>query len=374
MRFLHVADLHIGRRLSGFSLEQEQRYALEQILLMAREQADAVLIAGDLYDKSQPSGAAVEMVSWFLTELSRLAKPVFLISGNHDSPQQVAYCAGLLSGAQVHVAGAFEGHVPCHVLTDEHGPVHVHLLPYLRPVQVKQALPQQDITTYDDAVRAVLSGMQLDPQARHVLVMHQFLAGGTRSDSEMVPLGGVDAVDPHLFDAFDYVALGHLHSPQRMAGGKMCYSGSPYKYSLSEEHQRKAALLVTLGQKGQLQVDALPLQLLRDVRSVRGPLQQLLLAQRSDDYVYAQLTDPIMPLDPGGALLSIYPNLVGYRMAELQGGTGEFTGTTLDESKSPLEHFVDFYVAQNGSEPQPEHMAIMRRIIAEAQEDAHETA
>lgn len=372
MRFLHVADLHIGRRLSGFSLEAEQRYALEQMVAWAREQADAVLIAGDLYDKPQPSGAAVEMVSWFLTELAQLGKPVCLISGNHDSPQQVAYCRGLLQGAKVYAAGAFDGHVPCVRLRDAYGEVHVHLLPYLRPVQAAQALGRE-VVTQEDAIRAALDSVALDPNARHVLVMHQFIAGGARSESEMVPLGGSDAVSPALLTRFDYVALGHLHSPQQFLQGRLCYSGSPYKYSLSEERQRKAALLVTLREKGALDIQKLPFRMIRDVRSVRGPLAGLLRAPRSEDYVYAELTDEVTPLDPGGALVTVYPNLVGYRMALREGG-GAFTEAAAAPDKPPIAHFAEFYRAQYGQEPTPEHMDIMRRIILAAQEEAHETA
>lgn len=372
MRFLHVADLHIGRRLSGFSLEAEQKFALEQIIMWAREKADAVLIAGDLYDKSQPSGGAVEMVSWFLTELSRPQKPVFVISGNHDSPQQIAYCRGLLESAQVHVAGVFDGNVPHHTLTDEHGTVHVHLLPHVRPFQAAPFFPDRVIQSYEDAMRAVLSGVAVDPAQRHVLLMHQFIAGGTRSESEMVPLGGLDAVNPALFEAFDYVALGHLHSPQRMGGGRMCYSGSPFKYSLSEEHQQKAALLVEMKEKGSIQIDRLPYAMIRDVRSVRGKLSDLLRMPRSDDYVYAELADEIAPLDPAGALLTLYPNLVGYRMMNAMGGGSSFEEVAMDEQKSPLDHFADFFRAQNGTDPAEDHLKIMRRIISEAGEQTHE--
>lgn len=373
MRFLHVADLHIGRRLSGFSLEAEQKHALAQIIGWAREKADAVLIAGDLYDKSQPSGAAVDMVSWFLTELAALQKPVFVISGNHDSPQQIAYCRGLLAGAQVHVAGSYEGEVPRYTLTDAYGPLHIHLLPHVRPFPTAQFFPDRPIHSYEDAVRAALSTVEINTDDRNVLMLHQFIAGGTRSDSEMVPLGGLDAVRPDLFDEFDYVALGHLHGPQRMGGGRLCYSGSPYKYSLSEERQRKAALLVDIREKGNVQIETLPYTMIRDVRSVRGTLSELLRASRSDDYVYAELTDEVTPLDPGGALLTLYPNLVGYRMVSALGGESVFEEMAMDEQKSPLDHFRDFYKAQNGAEPGAEHLAIMRRIIREA-EETHEAS
>ncbi len=372
MRFLHVADLHVGRRLSGFSLEAEQQYALEQIIMMARERADAVLIAGDLYDKSQPSGAAVEMVSWFLTELAKLNKPVFVISGNHDSPQQIAYCRGLLAGAQVHVAGTFEGNVPCVTLEDAYGPLRIHLLPHVRPFQASGFFPGVNVQTYEDAVRAALDTIRLDTTQRNVLLLHQFIAGGTRSESEMVPLGGLDAVGRDLFVGFDYVALGHLHSPQRMAGDRMCYSGSPFKYSLSEEHQHKAALLVELAEKGSLSVERLPYKTIRDVRSVRGNLVDLLRAPRSEDYVYAELTDEVTPLDAGGALLTVYPNLVGHRMLNAHTADAAFIETVMDEQKSPLDHFADFFRAQNGTEPDDTHIAIMQRIIKQAGEDMHE--
>lgn len=378
MNFLHVSDLHIGKKLCGKSLIEDQRHILGQILEMASApDIDAVLVAGDLYDKAQPGGEAVELVGGFLTDLAKLGKPSFIVSGNHDSPEQVAYCEGILSGASIHVSPALGAAPERHVLRDEWGEVHVYLLPFVRPAQVRRAFPDraQQVHSYADAVRAVVEEMQIDPAARNVLVAHQFVVGGAApqlTDSEERMVGGVDAVPADVFSAFDYVALGHLHAPQQAGSARVRYAGSPLKYSLSEERQRKAALKLCLGPKGpdgaDLRVEALPYRPLRDVRSLRGTLQKLTEGSEiCKDYVFVTLTDELPPLDPVGSLLQSYMNLVQWRM---EGRRGEGAPIALErvEEKDPLEHFVDFFRAQNdGREPSRAQMALMRQIVEEAE-------
>ncbi|MDO5324213.1 MAG: exonuclease SbcCD subunit D [Clostridia bacterium] len=385
MNFLHVSDLHIGKKLCGKALRDDQRHILAEILEMAAApEIDAVLVAGDLYDKPQPSGEAVELVGIFLTELAKLGKPCFIVSGNHDSPEQVAYCERILSGASIFVSPAFNAAPARHVLRDEFGELHLYLLPFVRPMQVRRAFPERaaEIRSYADAVRVAVEEMHIDPAARNVLVAHQFVVGATApelTDSEERMVGGVDAVPAEVFDGFDYVALGHLHAPQRVRGERVRYAGSPLKYSLSEERQRKAALKVHLGAKGEdgasLEVEKLPYHPLRDVRSLRGTLAELTAdAGVCRDYVFVTLTDELPPLDPVGSLLQSYPNLVQRRMENSRTGGGAPIPLERVEEKSPLEHFVHFFRAQNnGQEPNAAQMALLRRVVEEAEVNRNAT-
>ena len=371
MRFLHLSDLHIGRRMNGFSLLEDQAAMLEQALLLAK-QADAVLLAGDLYDKAQPSAEAIRMMSGFLVRLSRLGKPVFAISGNHDSPEQVAYCRELLGECGVWMSQTFDGSLSAHVLRDEWGEVRVWLMPFIRPAGVKPYFPQ--VKTYEDAIRAALSTAQRDASARHVLVAHQYVSGAEVCESEMRLIGGLDQVSLGAFDGFDYVALGHLHSPQQMAQGRVCYAGSPLKYSLSEEKQRKSALMVTLGSKGQLSVEKHPFQPLHDVRTVTGRLKEVAAPEQySEDYVYAVLTDEEVLLDPLGALRMTYPRLLGMRICNSRSNEESAEVENTDaENVTPLEHFERFYALQNrDTQPDEERMQVMRQIIEKAEEMRH---
>lgn len=385
MNFLHVSDLHIGKKLCGKSLMDDQRHILAEILEMAAApEIDAMLVAGDLYDKSQPSGEAVELVGIFLTELAKLGKPCFIVSGNHDSPEQVAYCERILSGASIFVSPAFNAAPARHVLRDEFGELHLYLLPFVRPMQVRRAFPERaaEIRSYADAVRVAVEEMHIDLAARNVLVAHQFVVGATApelTDSEERMVGGVDAVPAEVFDGFDYVALGHLHAPQRVRGERVRYAGSPLKYSLSEERQRKAALKVQLGAKGEdgasLEVEKLPYHPLRDVRSLRGTLAGLTAdADVCMDYVFVTLTDELPPLDPLGSLLQSYPNLAQLRMENSRTGGDAPIPLERVEEKSPLEHFVHFFRAQNnGQEPNAVQMALLRQVVEEAEVNRNAT-
>ena len=376
MTFLHVSDLHIGKKLCGRSLAEDQRHILREILEMAAQaDVDAILVAGDVYDKSQPSGEAVEMAGNFLSALARLGKPAFIVSGNHDSAEQIAYCRGILSAANIFTSAAPSNAPARCALRDAHGEVRVHLLPFLRPAQARRAFPERaaEIVDYASALRVAVESMELDPSVRNVLVAHQFVVGGEMilTDSEERMVGGVDAVPAAIFDAFDYVALGHLHAPQRAGSDRVRYAGSPLKYSLSEERQKKAALKVTLGPKGKPpRIEAMPYHPIRDVKRVRGALRELAAAPApDDDYAFVTLTDELPPIDPVGALLQAYPNLCQLRVENSRTGeAGELAAAGRVEDLSPLEHFVRFYAAQNnGQAPSDAQMALLRRAIERAE-------
>ena len=386
MNFLHVSDLHIGKKLMGKSLREDQRCVLGQIVDMAaRADIDVVLIAGDLYDKSQPSGDAIGMADDFLTALAEVGKPVFIISGNHDAAEQVAYGNRMLKHSGIYVAPVFEGALERHVLKDAYGEVHIYMLPFVRPAQVRRAFPSRaaEIRSYADAVRVALEETCLDPGVRNVVLAHQYVVGGELAqlaDSEDHMVGGVDAIPAELFDAFDYVALGHLHSPQKIGSDRVRYAGSPLKYSQSEERQKKAALRIEMGEKREghacLQAQALEYAPLHDLKSVRGTLEELTSIDGIDtDYVFVTLTDERPPLDAVGSLLLSYPNFVQLRMENSRTQAKEAAECQVDvQRRSPLEHFMDFFAAQNnGQTPDDAQIAMMRQLICEAEEEMHAT-
>ena len=301
MRFIHLADLHIGKRVNGFPMLEDQRYILEQILERTKESAaDAVIIAGDIYDKPVPSAEAVDLFDDFLVGLTKLGVMVFLISGNHDSAERISYAGRLLRESQVYISPRFDGTIHPISVSDDYGIVNVYLIPYIHPSLVRNAWPEEKIGSYDDAMRVLLEKSGADPNARNLAVVHQFVTAGGQSpeetDSEEKHVGGLDNVDASAFDAFDYVALGHLHGPQRIGRDTIRYAGSPLKYSFSEEKQNKSITLAELKEKGKVTYDLLPLEAKRDLRTVRGTFEEVTSPEftarrKGDDYYRVILTD-----------------------------------------------------------------------------------
>ena len=297
MRFLHLSDLHLGKRVCEFSMLEDQRYILEEILTLLDETpVDGVLLAGDLYDKPVPPAEAVRLLDWFLTQLAARKLPVFAISGNHDSADRVAFGSALLADSRVYVSPVFTGAPHPIPLQDAHGTVDVYLLPFLKPAMVRHVWPDEPIESYNDALACVLRHCTPDPGHRSVLVAHQFVAGAAACESEEPSVGGVDSVDAALFDAFDYVALGHLHSPQKVGRETLRYCGTPLKYSFSEAGQRKSATFVELDAKGEVHITTAPLTPRHDLRGLRGSYMELTDRRcyegtAVDDYLYITLTD-----------------------------------------------------------------------------------
>lgn len=354
MEFLHLADLHIGKRVNGFSLLEDQRYLLEQIAALAQErQVDGVLVAGDLYDKPVPPAEAVGLLDEFFTRLARGGIPVFAVSGNHDSPERLGFGARLLAEEGIHLAASYEGARAPVLLEDPWGTVAVYLLPYLKPALVRHHHPEAGVTTYEEAVAWALAQWQLDPARRNVLVAHQFVTGGTTCQSEEHSVGGLDQVPGELFDGFDYVALGHLHGPQQVGRETVRYAGSPMKYSFSECRQVKSAALVTLEEKGRGNVELLPLRPLRDLREIRGTYETVTARSfyqgtPTEDYLHLILTDQEDVPQAMGKLRAIYPNLMKLSYDNLRTqSVGEILGAAQPEERSPLALFRDFYQLQN---------------------------
>ena len=378
MKFLHLADLHLGKRVNGFSMLEDQAHILRQILaILDDEQPDGVLIAGDVYDKSVPSVEAVELLDDFLTELRARGVPVLLISGNHDSPERLAFGGRVMDSCGIHISPVYNGALAPVTLHDEFGPVHVWLLPFVKPAHVRRWFPDADIESYTDAVAEAVAHMDIDTAARNVLVTHQFVTGGARSGSEELSVGGTDNVDSGVFAPFDYVALGHLHGAQHIGRETIRYAGSPLKYSFSEARQHKSVTVVTLGEKGDVQVRTAALTPLRELREIRGSYDELTARSFYEhttyrsDYLHLILTDEQDVFDAMSRLRTIYPYLMtlDYDNARTRAAGGMSVPAGM-ERRTPLELFEALYKRQNHqpmSEVQREYIAQLMEQIMEVQ-------
>ena len=370
MKLLHLSDLHLGKRVNGFSMLEDQRVILTQIVDLAEEEkVDAVLLAGDLYDKPVPPAEAVTLLDGFLTRLSGGGIPVFAISGNHDSPERLAFATRLLAGEGIHLTAQYQGPQPPFLLQDEYGDVAIYALPYLKPALVRHWNPEADIASYEEAVSYALGQWAVDKTRRNVLLAHQFVTGGVTCESEERSVGGVDQIPAPLFAAFDYVALGHLHGPQSVGRPTLRYSGSPLKYSFSECGHEKSVTLVTLREKGQVEIQALPLTPCRDLREIRVTYEEVTAKSfyqgtNREDYLHVILTDEEDVPEAMGKLRTIYPNLMklSYDNRRTQ-GVAEVTGAERPEEKTPLELFQDFYQLQNNQPMAPQQEALVRQLM-----------
>lgn len=399
MKFIHLADLHIGKRVNAFPMLEDQRYILKQILTILREEQPdgGVILAGDIYDKAIPSAEAVELFDEFLTQLAALRLRVFIIAGNHDSPERIAFGNRLMDRSGIYLSPVYDGHVKRITCPDTAStvtlsaanavdldtgtypvesastsaaastcpPVDVYLLPFLKPANVRRFYPEETIESYTDAIRVAIAHMDIDPTHRNLLVTHQFVTGASRSDSEDISVGGSDNVDASVFAPFDYVALGHLHGPQQMGeeGGPVIrYAGTPLKYSFSEARHHKSVTVVEIGEKKadgvvDVCIGTRELRPLHDMREIRGSYEELTLRANyegtaTDDYIHATLTDEIEVPDAARHLQVIYPNLMklDYDNARTRGQGSERLELEQLEEKSPLDLFSELFEKQNHKE------------------------
>ncbi|MDO4266092.1 MAG: exonuclease SbcCD subunit D [Eubacteriales bacterium] len=363
MKFVHLSDLHIGKYVNGFSMIGDQKYILWEILrILEAECPDAVLIAGDIYDKSVPSAEAVGLFDAFLWRLSKLSSRVFVISGNHDSPERLSFGSRLMDQSGVYLSPVYNGTAEMIECRDAIGPVRFYLLPFLKPAAVRAAFPDQEIRDYTDALRIAVDAMQVekkDDSVRNVLLSHQFVTGAERAESEELSIGGLDNVDASVFAGFDYVALGHLHRPQTVggpAGTVIRYCGTPLRYSFSECRDHKSLTLVELGEKGAAEIRTIPLIPLHELRELRGSYMELTAKEnyagtKTEDYLHITLTDEFDVPDAIGKLRVIYPNLMKLdydnTRTRAQGELPEFSAQRM-RKQTPEELFAAFYETQNG--------------------------
>lgn len=360
MRFIHLADLHIGKRVNGFPMLEDQRYILQQMIDQIKEfEVDAVMIAGDIYDKPVPSAEAVDLFDDFLVGLTRLGVRVFLISGNHDSAERISYAGRLLRESQVYISPRFEGRIRPIPVTDEYGTVNVYLIPYIHPSLVRNAWPDEKIDSYEDAMRVLIQRSEVDPDARNLAVVHQFVTAGSNrpeeTDSEEKHVGGLDNVDAASFDAFDYVALGHLHGPQQIGRDTIRYAGSPLQYSFSEEKQKKSMTLAEIKEKGVVSYELLPLEARRNLKTVRGSFETVVSPEftsglKREDYYRVILTDENdVPNAISRLRRRFYENMMILEYDNTRTSADRrLEAVKGEEEKKPIEVLEDLYEMQNG--------------------------
>lgn len=370
MKLIHLSDLHLGKRVNEFSMLEDQQYILTEILqIIDREKPDGVMIAGDVYDKSVPSAEAVALLDDFLVRLAKRDLQVFLISGNHDSPERMAFGGRLMAQSGVHLAPVYDGKVSPITLTDEYGPVNLYLLPFLKPAHVRRCFPEREILTYTDALAAAIEAMEVNPAQRNVLVTHQFVTGAARCDSEEISVGGTDNVDVSVFEPFDYVALGHIHGPQQVGRETVRYCGTPLKYSFSEAQHQKSVTVVELGEKGAVSVRTVPLAPMRDLAELRGTYEELTFrgfyqgTSYPRDYVHITLTDEEDIPDAVSKLRIIYPNLMKLDYDNKRTRAGIILEGAEDQQRSPLELLEEFYEKQNGQPMGEEQRAFAKSLM-----------
>lgn len=370
MKLIHLSDLHLGKRVYDFNLLEDQAYILKEILkVIDTEEPDGVIIAGDIYDKSVPSTEAVELLDEFLVQLSRRDLQVFLISGNHDSPERLAFASRLIASAGIHMSPVYHGVIEPIVLTDAYGPLNVYLLPFVKPAHVRRFFPDRKIESYQDALCAAIEALPIDWSGRNVLVTHQFVTGAVRSDSEEISVGGTDNIDAAVFEQFDYVALGHIHGPQNIGSERIRYCGTPLKYSFSEAEHVKSVTVTEIREKGSLSVRTVPLHPVRDLREIEGTYEELTYrpnyeGTNTEDYLHITLTDEEDIPDAIGKLRLIYPNLMSldYNNSRTR-SAGVLSDPAEADRKSPLVLFEAFYKEQNGRSMSDEQKDFAREIM-----------
>ncbi len=377
MEFMHLSDLHLGKRMGELSLLEDQRHILMQILaILDQQRPDALVVAGDVYNKSAPSVEAVTLLDWFLVELARRDLPIFIVSGNHDSPERLAFAARLMRKNRIYISPVYNGFVQPTTLEDEYGPLDVFLLPFLKPAHLRRLFPDQKIESYTDALACAVRQMKLDPGRRSLLAAHQFVTGSQRCESEEFSVGGADNVDAAVFNAFDYVALGHLHMPQTLQGGKLRYCGSPLKYSFSEADRDKSVTIVELGPKGTPPaLQTFPLTPLREMIRLRGSYLEVTDRQFYQDlprdaFVWVTLTDEQSVPQAMAKLRTIYPNILqlSYDNSRFRRPTRGLPSAKV-ENRSPMELFEQFFQQQNNRNLSQQQKDYLQKLMEEVWEE-----
>lgn len=370
MKIMHLSDLHIGKKVNEYSMLQDQIYILKEILrIIDNEKVETVIIAGDVYDRSLPPNEALELFDEFLYQLSSRNLNVFVISGNHDSPERISYGGRMMTENKIFLSPVYDGNVKPISLNDDYGEVNFYLLPFIRPADIRRYFPDENIENYTDAVKVAIDNMNVDFSERNILITHQFVTGAELSESEDIIVGGTDNVSGEVFDGFDYVALGHIHREQTVGKDNIRYCGTPLKYSFSEAKHIKSVTILDFKDKENIEYSKIPLTPLRDMREIRGTYDELTLKSNYentnvDDYLHITLTDEEDIPDAIGKLRSIYPNIMKLDYDNLRTrGSGTVDAIENIESKSPFELFADLFKQQNNQDMSEEQEEIMRNLI-----------
>lgn len=377
MKIIHLADLHIGKRVNEFSMIDDQKYILNQILeIIDKEKPDAVIIAGDVYDKQVPSIEAVELLDSFISDISKRKTTTFIISGNHDSAERLAFGSSLMAMGKIYISPVYNGKISKYTLKDDFGSANFYLLPFVKPSHVKRFFPDEKIESYTDAIKVVVDNLKLDTSEINILIAHQFVTGASRTESEEISVGGLDNVDASVFEDFDYVALGHIHRPQKIGIERIRYCGTPLKYSFSEVNDTKSVSIIEINSKEDFNLRMISLIPKRDMRKIRGTYEELTTKNsyentNTDDYIHVTLTDEFNVADAIQKLRVIYKNIMKLEYDNIR--TRESRKINLDdmviENKNPLEIFSEFYKLQNNKEMNDEQKEIIKKIMEEVWEE-----
>lgn len=376
MKLIHLSDLHIGKRVNGFSMIEDQIYILKQILeIIDRREPDGVLMAGDIYDKTVPSAEAVQVFDGFLSALVERMLPVFIISGNHDSAERLAFASRIMEKSGVYVSPVYSGSIQPVTMTDEWGEVNIYMLPFIKPAQIRSIFSEEETGTYTEAVSAAVRAMDVHMQQRNILMTHQFVTGASRCESEEISIGGSDNVDAAVFEPFDYVALGHLHGPQQAGAPHIRYCGTPLKYSFSEADHTKSVTILELREKGDLTISTEPLQPLRDMQKIRGTYMEVTNRafyedRNREDYFHITLTDEEDIPEAVSRLRTVYPNLMKLEYDNMRTrGSKDLILTEQVRTDSPAELLADFYKRQNGGEMSRQQAEFAAKLISDIWEE-----
>lgn len=377
MKFIHLSDFHLGKRVNEYSMIEDQKYVLNQIInIIDEEKIEGVIIAGDIYDKSIPSTEAVQLFDDFLVRLSNRNLKVFVISGNHDSPERIAFGNRLMHGSGIYMSPVFNGNIMPVKLEDDFGKLNIWMIPFIKPVHVRKFTDDMGIITYTDAMMFVIKKLNIDKTERNIMITHQFVTGALRTDSEEISVGGSDNVNVSVFDVFDYTALGHIHRPQNCKSEKVRYCGTPLKYSFSESNDKKSVTVVELKEKGNLNIKTIPLIPMRDMVELKGKYKDLMFHEfyantsYSDDYIHITLTDEEDIPNAVNKLRTVYHNLMKLDYDNMR--TRNINYINVEENmkkKTPFEHFSKFYEVQNNSSMNDEQCVLIKNLIAEVWEE-----
>ena len=382
MKLMHLSDLHLGKLVLEQSMIDDQKYILNQIIdIVKKEKVDIVLIAGDVYDKSIPTIEAVNLFSNFLTKLYKLKVLVFVISGNHDSKDRLSFGNELFVDNGIYIEGIFNGNLRCETINDKYGKLNIYMLPFIKPVEIKRFYRDEIIDTYEDAIKCILKHSSINKSERNIIMVHQFVTSlgeaVIRSDSESISLGGIDNIDVTLFKDFDYVAMGHIHGPQKVGRETARYSGSPLKYSFSEVNQKKSVCIIEFNSKEDINISKIPLIPIRDMRVIKGPFDKLISKEivnleNKNDYLDVILTDDDYIINAIGKLRKFYPNILKLEYENRISSNDVSDNIDIDKSNmSPIDLFSEFYKMQNGIELPAKKKKIIEEVIKEVSDEAN---
>lgn len=356
MKLLHTSDLHLGKRVNEFSMLEDQKYILAQIINIIDDiKPNGVIIAGDVYDKSAPSAEAVELFDDFLYRLSKRELKVFIISGNHDSPERIAFGGRIMDKSGIYMSPVYNGNITPITLNDSYGKLHIYMLPFIKPANVRKIFTDIEISSYTEAISVAINAMKINSNERNILITHQFVTGALRTESEEISVGGSDNVDAAVFSQFDYVALGHIHRAQKCGSEYIRYCGTPLKYSFSEANDSKTVTMLDIKGKGNIDISFIPLTAFHDMKEIKGKYNDIMLksfyenTSLTTDYLHITLTDEEDIPDVITKLRVVYKNIMKLDYDNRRTGhTSEINFVNDMTSKSPLELFDRFYEMQNG--------------------------